>query len=198
MADPLYLSLWFPSFSEEEMLARTFSVLKQFPYSIQYPGIRYVGVHPVGWDQPTIFEETFDSRTEPEQAVEVVKEFAHEDYAFVFEAMWDLWVPSEERPGVWIDRSSRVLFITHGLAFDGGTYREDGHVEVDFGLDTPFLFDELPLTPESEAKVKLNVQKLVMFSAAVEKNSAVSGRVLWSESEENLAQKLIARLQKVQ
>jgi len=29
----------------------------------------------------------------------------------------------------------------------------------------------------------------------VEKNCGVTGRVLWSESEENLAQKLIARLQ---
>jgi hypothetical protein len=42
----------------------------------------------------------------------------------------------------------------------------------------------------------MNVQKLVNFTTAVEKNTGISGRVLWSESEENLAQKLIARLQK--
>ena len=36
------------------------------------------------------------------------------------------------------------------------------------------------------------------FTIAVEKNCGITGRVLWSESEENLAQKLISRLQKVQ
>ena len=43
-----------------------------------------------------------------------------------------------------------------------------------------------------------NVQKLVEFTNNVEKNCGISGRVLWSESEENLAQKLVSRLQKVQ
>jgi hypothetical protein len=38
----------------------------------------------------------------------------------------------------------------------------------------------------------------VEFSVNVEKNSGASARLLWSESEESLAQKLIARLQKVQ
>jgi hypothetical protein len=32
----------------------------------------------------------------------------------------------------------------------------------------------------------------------VEKNTGLSGRILWSESDENLAQKLISRLQRVQ
>jgi hypothetical protein len=42
------------------------------------------------------------------------------------------------------------------------------------------------------------VQKLIDFTSKVEKNSGASARLLWSESEENLAQKLISRLQKVQ
>jgi len=35
------------------------------------------------------------------------------------------------------------------------------------------------------------------LTAAIEKNCRVSSRLLWSESEESLPQKLIARLQKV-
>ena len=197
MADSLYLSLWFPSFSEAEMMPRVLSVLKRFPYSTQFPGIGYVGVHPVGWDQPVIFQETFDYRADPERAVEIASEFVHDDYAYVFEAMWDLWMPSE-REDVWIDKPSRVRFIAHGLEFDEGAYTENGHVQIDFGLDTPFLFEDLPLTSAAEQKVKGNVAKLVNFTAAGEKQCAVSGRLLWSESEENLAQKLMARLQRVQ
>ena len=46
--------------------------------------------------------------------------------------------------------------------------------------------------------MRANIAKLVGFSAAVEKNCGITGRVLWSESEENLAQKLIAKLQQTQ
>jgi hypothetical protein len=52
----------------------------------------------------------------------------------------------------------------------------------------------------SETRVKSNIRRLVDFTSAVEKNCGISGRLLWSDSEEeeNLAQKLIARLQRVQ
>jgi len=38
----------------------------------------------------------------------------------------------------------------------------------------------------------------VTFHSKVETHCAISGRVLWSEWEENLAQKLIAKLQQMQ
>jgi hypothetical protein len=60
------------------------------------------------------------------------------------------------------------------------------------------LYEDIELTPVEEARVRVNVHKLVQFTTAVEKNCGITGRVLWSESEENLADKLIARLQKVQ
>lgn len=85
-----------------------------------------------------------------------------------------------------------------GLEFDEQTYRENGHIQVDFGLDTPFLGGDVELTPFVEQRVRANVHKLVEFTSKVEKHLGVTGRVLWSESEENLAQKLISRLQKVQ
>lgn len=198
MADPLYLSLWFPSFTEGEMLPHVLSVLKHFPYSTEFPGIGHLAVHPVGWDQPIVFEETFDYRADPERAVELAGEFLHEDYAFEFEALWDLWIPREERGEVWIDRPSPVSVVASGLSFDEGSYRENGHIRVDFGLDTPFLFEDIPLTELAEARVKANVQKLVGFTTEVEKHCGISGRLLWTESEENLAQKLLARLQRVQ
>ena len=46
--------------------------------------------------------------------------------------------------------------------------------------------------------MRANVQKLVEFTGKVEKNSGANARLLWSESEQNFAQKLIARLQRVQ
>jgi len=115
----------------------------------------------------------------------------------LFEAFWDLWL-LEETTQEWILQPSRVRFIAHGTDFDEQTYRENGHVQVDLGLDSPFLHEEVRLTPFNDVRVRANIQKLVEFTMNVEKNTGLSGRILWSESDENLAQKLISRLQMVQ
>ena len=84
------------------------------------------------------------------------------------------------------------------LEFDDGTYEQDGHIQVDLGLDAPFLQEGVAAYRRGRTRVRTNVPKLVDFTNQIEKNSGASARLLWSESEENLAQKLIARLQKVQ
>ena len=56
----------------------------------------------------------------------------------------------------------------------------------------------MQLSPEVESRVRANVQKLVEFTTQVEKNSGSRARLLWSESEETLVQKLVSRLQRVQ
>jgi hypothetical protein len=197
LADPLYLSLWFPNFDVEDMLPRALSVMRQFPFSGQQPGISYVALHPVSWNEATVLEQRFNPGITPEQAILIASNLLHEDYAYVFEAAWDLWLFNDERRE-WLSRPSLVRLVVHGREFEDGVYQQEGHIEVDFGLDSPFLQEEIELTLEAESQVRANVQKLVEFTMKAEKSSGASGRLLWSESEENLAQKLIARLQKVQ
>jgi hypothetical protein len=197
--DSLYLSIWFPTFRDNEMVPRAVSVLRQFLFSTLREGVTYLSVHPVAWSEPTVLERRFDPGVSPEEAGEIAQEFAHDDFALVFEAFWDLWVPNEDEHGEsWVQRPTAVRFLVHGVEFDEGTYTEDGHIQVDFGLDTPFLFEGLRLTSEDETRIRNNVAKLVAFSSAVERHCGISGRVLWSESEDNLAQRLIARLQQTQ
>jgi len=196
MADPLYLSLWFSDFEREDMLSRALSVMRQFPFSAQQPGISYVALCPVSWNEPTILEQRFRPGVRPEEAVLVAADLLHEDYAYVFDAAWDLWILSDDRRQ-WTLQPSPVKFLVHGVEFEDGAYQQDGHIRVDFGLDSPFLQAEAQLSPETETRVRANVQKLVEFTNNVEKDSGVKARLLWSESDENLAQKLIARLQKV-
>jgi hypothetical protein len=199
MADPLYLSLWFPSFREPEMMPRVLSVLRQFPFSASRPGVCYLAVYPVSWSEPTIIERRFHPGLDPESAVAIAAEFVHADYAFVLETDWDLWsVPDEAEAEELVLGPVRVKFLVHGTEFGEGSFQQAGHVQVDFGLDTPFLYEELELNPLTENRIKSNVQRLVAFTGAVEKNCGISGRVLWSESDENLAQKLVERFQRVQ
>lgn len=195
MADPLYLSLWFPSFDLPEILPRTVSVLRQLPFSPLRPGVTYAAVHPVSWAEPTILERRFVPGLPPEEAVGIAADFLHDDYAYVFEAYWDLWTPPSSGAR-WVQEPSLVRAIAHGLEFEENAAAAAGHIQIDFGLDTSFLHEEVALSSETEDRVRSNLQRLVEFTANVEKNSGATGRLLWSESEENLAQKLIARLQR--
>jgi len=195
MADSLFLSLWFPSFESAEMLPRVATVLRLFPFSAALPGVSYVAVQPISWAEPSILERRFTPAVPPEAAIDAVAEFAHEDYAVSFEAYWDLWSP--DPAGEWGLRPSKVLFIANGTQFDESSSVDLGHLQIDFGLDYPFLHEEVDLSDETELRVKANVAKLVDFTQRVERDCGISGRVLWSESDENLARKLIARLQRV-
>jgi hypothetical protein len=178
------------------MLPHALAVMRQFSFSAAQPGITYLALHPVSWNEPTILERRFRPGVSPEEAVLIASDLLHEDYAYMFDSFWDLWILDES--GERTLRPSPVKFLVHGLEFDDGVYQQEGHIQVDLGLDSPFLQEEVPLTAEAEASVRANVQRLVEFTSRVEKNSGANTRLLWSESEQNFAQKLIARLQKIQ
>lgn len=200
MADRLYLNIWFPSFHEQEMLPRLLSVIKQFPFSAEHPGVQYMAVRSISWDQPIIFQQTFDDRVDPARAIELAGEFLHEDNAYEFDLQWDLWSPLQEGDLdlTWSQRPQTVKFIAFGTEFEDATFQQNGHIQIDLGLDTTFLYEDTDYNDFLEQRIKANVQKLVAFTNAIEKNCGISGRMLWSESEDNLAQKLIERLQRVQ
>ena len=128
MADSLYLNIWFPSFNEAEMMSRLLCVLKQFPASAERPGIGYIGVHSVGWDQPLVFHAGFDFHADPAQAVRLASQFLHTDNAYVFETMWDLWTPEEGKYDEWARSPRPVKFIVHGTEFDESAFQESGHI----------------------------------------------------------------------
>jgi hypothetical protein len=197
MSDPLYLSLWFPDFSGPAMLPHMFAVLQQFPFSTQRPGITYAAVQPVSWNEASVLERRFSPGISSEEAVVIAADLIHDDYAYLFDAYLDLWTP-DQSGREWLLIPSLVKFIVQGEEFDEGTYQEMGHIEIDFGLDSLFVQENIALTEETQAKIRDNVAKLVEFTKKAEMNTRATSRRLWSESEESLPQKLIARLQKVQ
>jgi hypothetical protein len=196
MSDPLYLSLWFSDFTGPAMLPHMLAVLQQFAFSDQRPGITYVSVQPVSWNEPSILERRYSPGVAPEEAVLIAADLIHDDYAYVFDACWDLWTPDDS--GQWLQIPSQVKFIVQGEEFDDGAQQESGHIQIDFGLDSLFVQETVKLTDETQAKIRENVLKLIELSKKIEMNTRATSRRLWSESEESLPQKLIARLQQVQ
>ena len=166
-------------------------------------------------------EDTEGSRIE--NAVPEATEQLHEDTAYEFEMRWGLWLPEGARSAAdleeeeiedesdedqtaqldptWRLEPTRVRITGFGPEFDHGTYETNGHIRVDFGLVTPFtLDDELVddgLDRAATVRIQQNVEKLLAFTLLVEKKCGISSRLLWTESGEPLAEKLIARLQRL-
>jgi len=156
-----------------------------------------------------------------EAAVGEATEHLHDDMAYEFEMRWQLWSPeqpvgtftslAEDDPDIdpdleqfetqWKLRPHVVRFLGFGPRFDTAGYEQNGHILVDFGLDTPWVMDEnLPedeLDDAAQVHIQQNVEKLLAFTLLVEKHCGISSRLLWTESGEPLAEKLIARLQRV-
>ena len=116
----------------------------------------------------------------------------------------------EQLDTLWRKQPVRVRILGFGPDFDSGAYEQNGHIRIDFGLDTPWTFGDqpfgerdedgeeaAPLDAEAANYIRQNVEKLLAFTLSVEKHCNISSRLLWTESGEPLAEKLVARLQRL-
>ena len=208
MSDTLYLSLWYPNLRLAALPDKLVSVLGAFAAHGGEPVVYASTVWPVSWSETPVFQRVYGRmRTgtdepgrqpgaDPRQAVEDALDLLHDDYAYEFQIGWSLW-ELETSPNLdprWV-REPRLVRVTgFGPLFDEGTYEQDGHIRIDFGTDTPFLEEDADLDEVGAKHVEQNVRQLVELTAAVEKNSGATARLLWSELGESLAQRLAARL----
>jgi len=211
MADQLYLSLWFPNFRMQALPEKLVSVLHQFARVSGNRRVSAANAYPLSWHEVPSYERIYvadraatekaDVGTESfaENAVPEATERLDDDTAYEFEVRWPLWTPEngEGLDIVWKEVSSLVRVIGYGPEFDDAAYESNGHIRVDFGLDSLFLLEDIELDPIATQRVQQNVEKLVAFTLSVEKHCGISSRLLWTESGESIAQKLIDRLQRV-
>lgn len=204
MADQLYLSLWYPNFRLESLPGALEKVMEQFAAVGGSARVAAATAYPLSWHETPAWQRIYrgeddEEETTPRAAIAAAMENGHDDYAWEFELIWELWVP-EKAAGfdtMWRQEPRVVRIVGYGPEFDEGAYETNGHIRVDFGKDTPFLYEDMDLDDEAVQRVKLNVQRLVEFTHGVQKNGGISTRLLWSESGESLARKLIERLQQV-
>ena len=213
MSDTLYLSLWYPNLRLAGLADKLTAVLGAFAAHGGEARVYAVTVWPVSWSETPIFQRVWgrgERGAEPSPAVEEALEMLHDDYAYEFQIGWSLWeletgagLPPHEPgpvrgdPGLdprWV-REERLVRVTgYGPLFDEGAYEQDGHIRVDFGSDAAFLEEGVELDSVAARHVEENVRQLVELTAAVEKDSGATARLLWSELGESLAQRLAARL----
>jgi hypothetical protein len=215
MADQLYLSVWFPNFRFDMLRAALISVLRQFSLISNEKRVAAATVYPINFNEAPAYQRIYvnDDRAQStedsiiENAVAEATEQLHDDMAYEFEMKWNLWRPesgSAFSPEAaldvrWRPEPATVRIIGFGPEFDQATYEQNGHIRVDFGLDTPWVMEEDDeiLDEEAQKHIQQNIEMLLAFTLSVEKNSGISSRLLWTESGEPLAEKLIARLQRL-
>ncbi len=208
MSDQLYLSLWFPNFRLASLPEKLTAVLAQFTKVSGNPRVSIASTLPLGFNESPVFQRIYvnDDRSEqtddslPGNAVAEATEQLHDDMAYEFEMKWQLWQPEPGGDGfepTWRLEPATVRVLGFGPEFDEGSYEQNGHIRVDFGLDTPWVQEDTDLDEEATDRVKQNVEKLLAFVLSVEKHCGISSRLLWTESGEPLAEKLIARLQRI-
>jgi hypothetical protein len=204
MADQIYLSLWYPNFRMDALPDALDKVMEQFAAAGGSSRVSAATVYPISWNESPVYQRIYgndadDEEASPRPAIAAAMANAHDDYAWEFELIWELWVP-EQAAGLdtmWRHEPRGVRVVAYGPEFDEGAYETNGQIRLDFGPDTPFLYEDVDLDPEAVEKVKRNVQQLVDFTNGVQKNGGIATRLLWSESGESLAKRLIERLQQV-
>ena len=226
MADQLYLSVWYPNFRLQSLPAALVGVLRQFAIvardgkaNSSLGRVAAASTYPIDWTESPTYQRIYvnDDRAQSsedtngsiiENAVAEATEQLHEDTAYEFEMRWMLWTsgtPSgsedaefeADRELEWRLEPAKVRISGFGPEFDAGSYEQNGHVRVDFGLDTPWVLEDESLDQAAAECIRQNVEKLLAFTLSVEKNCGISSRLLWTESGEPLAEKLIARLQRL-
>jgi hypothetical protein len=222
MADQLYLSVWYPNFRLQSLPAALVGVLRQFAViakdgqpNSELGRVAAASTYPIDWTESPTYQRIYvnDERAQSsedtegsiiENAVAEATEQLHEDTAYEFEMRWMLWTPETaagaqkaEFDTTWRLEPARVRIIGFGPEFDAGSYEQNGHVRVDFGLDSPWVQEDESIDSKAAERIKQNVEKLLAFTLSVEKNCGISSRLLWTESGEPLAEKLISRLQRL-
>ena len=186
------------------------SVLQQFSLVSGDKRITAASAYPLGFTESPTYQRLYvnDERSEEtaesllENAVAEATEQIYDDMAYEFEMKWQLWSPGIEDTEdgldtVWKQVPSTVRVLGFGPEFDDASFDQNGHIRVDFGLDTPWVLEDAELDDVATGYIQKNVEMLLAFTLLVEKHSGISSRLLWNESGEPLAQKLIDRLQRV-
>lgn len=185
MPDQLYLSLWLRDFTPDTMLRHFEQMLGMFPFSSLRPGVRSLKIYALEMAEPPVLEHVFAGETDLGTLAALCREFDNPDCAYIVDGWWELWKYSDS----WKLGPSPVSLACFGPLFDN---EEGDHLRIDFGPDTHYL--PQPHAPDSARAVHSNIRGMLRLIAELEEALPVERKKLWSESEDNFAERVESAL----
>ncbi len=183
MRDPLSLSLWLRGYSPIALPIYLKKALSVFPFSRLRPGA-VLRVHAFNFQEAPLIEEMIEGEVDQPALVARAQEFLHEDCAFQVDTRWDIYQWDDG----WELKPSPVLLEVYGPEFDSPCGE---HVRVDFGPQALYLPEE---QSDQLRPVQSNIRSVLHLAADLEQELAVERRSLWSDEDEDFAERLRATL----
>lgn len=217
MANRAYANIWTLDFSEDTLLERLSEFVGTVPFSATRPGFSGLTVRAVGPAETPLLDP--DLRSTPAdvvEAIELVEEHLHADGAYELSAFWDLF-EFEVAQKVWHLRPEPVLITCNGPEYDEGIAVQEGHFQIDLGMEHLFtghagllgFEDEALGEPQNDEEASFlefmsqpgnlrayhertaeNIRKLFDWMDRIEKAMPVDKILLWSEGEERLQERM--------
>ena len=179
MADRVFLSFWLRGYNGHTMLSALDKALRKFPMSRLLPG-QILRVYALEMVEPPVFERSFTPEETHAELIAAAHDFQNPDCAFQVEMCWDLW----QYDRTWKLKPATVLLTCFGPEFPTD-YGE--HLQLDLGPDVLFV-------PQLESggftAIQSNIRSLLHLAGDLAGALPVEKRTLWSESGENLAERL--------
>lgn len=163
------------------MLRHYEKVLRLFPYSRLMAGASVFKIIPIEYSEPARIEESYAMPESIDKVLASAREFLDPDSTYRLETWWDLW---QFEKGEWKIEPSRAILNCFGPEFQDG----EGHLEIEFGLDTLFL-PQAGL-PNNVKMAQSNIKSLLKLVHDIDDALSVDRRQLWSEVGGNFAEQL--------
>lgn len=189
MADPLFLSVWLTGYSPLALTIYFQKILEVFPFSKLQLG-SVLRVYAVSFQEVPVYEGFIDTEMDANEAAAVVQEFIYDDCCIQLETKWDLY----QWDGSWELKPSRVSIEVYGPRFERDVLNPLNDAEpiwIDLGPEGTFL----PQPKSDQLRpVQSNIRSILHFADDLQGVLAVERRLLWSETEDNFAERLSAFL----
>lgn len=186
MPDRLYLSLWIRGFDESNMLGHFERMLRTFPFSRLRPGIATLRIYAIEDAEPPLLEQAFTPGTGVEAVLAAAREFQNADCLYIVDGWWELWQFERD----WKLAPAAVSLCCFGPLFENEV---GDHLRIESGSEEHFL--PRAEVAQSARAMQSNLKGLLRLARELEAALPVEERRLWSESGENLGERLDSALE---
>lgn len=162
------------------MLSLFERALRRFPYSRLEPAGLLL-VYPIQFAEPPLAEHEIADAANYQEVLSLAREHVNADCSYQLDCFWDLWQYSNE----WQLRPAAVSLSLFGPLFESPWGEQ---IQIDLGQDYLYLPSEF--VPPNDRALRSNVKSVIHLAEDLGRILPVEKLSLWSDTGDNLAERL--------